>query len=111
MLQCNMKLPFLHRVNPCLKPVSVGCNRGLLLLPRLDRKTAAAVNSHARSDFLKFERRWLYLARGFESEMQVGRACHRKSRWQPCPLRERLANDGFSSGAIMTIYSAIVPMK
>jgi hypothetical protein len=72
MLQCNMKLPFLHRVNPCLKPVSVGCNRGLLLLPRLDRKTAAAVNSHARSDFLKFERRWLYLARGFESEMQGG---------------------------------------
>jgi hypothetical protein len=33
------------------------------------RKAAAAMNPHARSDFLEFERRWLYLARGFESEM------------------------------------------
>jgi hypothetical protein len=33
------------------------------------RKAAAAVSAHARSDFLEFERRWLYLARGFESGM------------------------------------------
>jgi hypothetical protein len=30
-------------------------------------KAAAAMNSHARSDFLDFERHWLHLARGFES--------------------------------------------